>query len=137
VNSELPDNLSWVVHPASTHPIRTALSVMFISMIAGALYQLTDGFLYSTIAVIVLLVSLSPFFLPTTYSLTDKGVSLRRMGILRSLKWVDVRSKTVTQGAIFVSPHPAESIRQSGGILIFCPGNYSEVLKYLEKLAIV
>ncbi|MCD4655796.1 hypothetical protein K8T06_17890 [bacterium] len=131
------DDLRWTVHPAATHPVRSAVAVMIISMIAGALYQFTDGLLYIVIVVLVLLTTLSPFFIPARYLLTRDGISCRRMGRSKFMKWTEMRSRTVSDGAIYVSPYPARSIRQGRGILILCPDNYDDVVEYIKKVAIV
>ena len=107
---------------------------MFIAMVAGALYQATGILLYSAITSIALPVTLAPFFMPATYTLDSAGVTVRRMGRTRILKWDQIRTVTYSAANVYVSPHTVKSFRDHRGILILCPNNRAAVVDYIKKV---
>jgi hypothetical protein len=124
--------IEWSVHPSAHQPVKSALTVMVIAMTAGALYRATGVVLYSLIAVLVLGITLAPFFLHTCYRLDENGVTVTRVGRSRTLEWRSVRTVTAKNNTIYVSPHTENSLREWHGVLLLCPGNAERVRRYIR-----
>ena len=121
------------MHPSACRPVRSAIAVMLVAMMGGALFRLTGTLLYSLIAVIVCLISLAPFFMRTEYRLDDRGVTMRRAGCRRRLEWSRIRTVNAGATSIFVSPESSRSIREGRGILLLCPHNRDRVAERISK----
>ncbi len=133
-NSEsVPDILEWSVHPSSRHPIKSALTIMLIAMVGGAVFQVTGVVFYSFLAVIILLVTAAPFFLRTVYRLDETGVTAKRFGRTRKLAWSQICSVTKNRDTVYVSSYSSKSIRQRNGILLLKPGNTDSLYRYILK----
>lgn len=124
--------LEWSVHPAAARPVRSALAVMAVAFVAGALYRATGTMVYSAVAVLVSLVTLSPFFFRTEYRMDDAGITQKRAGRSRRLEWPAIRTVTVGRDTVFVSPERSRSIRESRGVLLLCPGKSESVAGFIR-----
>lgn len=124
--------IEWSVHPSAHQPVKSALTVMVIAMMAGALYRVTGVILYSLIVVLVLGITLAPFFLRTNYRLDESGVTVTRLGRSRTLEWGRMRTVTVKNNTIYVSPHSEDSVRERHGVLLLCPGNADQVRRCIR-----
>lgn len=126
--------LTWRVHPAARQPVRTALVILFMSMIAGALVEITGTLLYAAVAMAVFMAVLVPYFIPTEYTLDDSGITQRRPGRIRHLKWTEIRHVSTGKNRVYVSPSPPRVLRRDPGLLLLCPYNYTAVVDTIEKV---
>lgn len=126
--------LSWTVHPAEKKPLKAALALMVIAMIGGGLYQITGTLLYSAIATGILLLTLTPFFLPARYSMDSERITCRRGLSTRVLSWKEIAQISIRPGVVYLSPHKERSYHEKRSILILCPDNHREVVDYIEKV---
>lgn len=77
----------------------------------------------AVLAMVILVVALTPFWAPTRYALTDDGVEERRLGRLKARRWADLRRVQVGPGAALVSPMPRPSWHDRyRGILLYFDG---------------
>ncbi len=74
-----------------------------------AVYWNIGSVLFTIVAALLLLGSLSSFFLPTNYSLNDKGVRSDRLFHHRSMSWDRVRSISLDGNGMFLSPFPSRT----------------------------
>lgn len=121
------------MHPSAQRPVRAALTIMVVAMVAGALYQSTGTLLFSLIGLLVCLVTLAPFFMRTAYRLDDRCVVLKRAFRTRTLEWSRIRTVTAGRTAVFVSPESSRSIRESRGLLLLCPQNRNQVIAFVRR----
>jgi len=126
--------LTWRVHPAARYPARTALLILIISMIGGAIAQITGSLLYPAIAMAVFLGSLVPYFIPTVYTIDITGVTQRRPGRVRHLEWNEIRHISTGKNRVYLSPVPPRIFRRDPGLLLLCPDNYLAVVDTIEKV---
>jgi hypothetical protein len=133
IEDGLPDVLEWSVHPSARHPVKSALAVMAVGMIGGGVYQATGAMEYCFLAVVILLVTLAPFFFKTVYRLDKMGVTAMRFGRMRRLGWRQVRSMTMSKASIYLSRYSSKSIRERYGILLLNPADLEQVYRYIQK----
>lgn len=127
------ESLKWSIHPSADHPIKSALTLLFIGMVVGGLYQLTGELIYSLIAMLALFFALAAFFIPTRYRLDDTGVTVTKLGRSKTLEWDYVQTFTAKDKTLYLSPHPPASLRFQGGILILCSKkNGDEVKQFIQ-----
>jgi hypothetical protein len=71
------EELSWVCHPARRRPVAAALTTALLALLCvGVWCWFHDPFL-TGLSALVLLFSLSPFYLPTRYLIAQDSVTIR------------------------------------------------------------
>ncbi len=70
---------------------------------------------------VILMISVSPFWLPTHYVIDDDGVEARRAWTTKRRSWSDLRRAQIGPGAALVSPfaRPTWMDRHRGVLLYF------------------
>ncbi len=96
--------LIWTVHPARDRPVATVITCAVVGAIAALIASLQQDWIWGAGAAVVLFIVLSPFFLPTRYTLGDECMTaefpLRRV----RMSWVDVKRSVVgARGALLAS----------------------------------
>jgi hypothetical protein len=129
------DELSWRVHPAAERPAHGAL---LIGIIAICTWIFWSGFgpYYGVFCLAVLLVSMAPFFLPTSYSLDDEGVEITSLLIVRHFRpWTDFRSFYADKTGVQLSPFqkPSRLAVFRGNFMRFSPENREQVKAFLDE----
>jgi hypothetical protein len=97
------EQLSWTVHRARETPIRTVVAVVFILafvVFSGVVF----GPVLGVLAVVVLFVALNTYFLPVTYTFTDKGIEIDKRIFTARYEWKQFRRWFRTTGGIVISP---------------------------------
>lgn len=97
------------------------VAVVLVSAWA-VLIALESAFL-AALAVVILLVSVSPFLVPTHYRIGDDGVEERRLWTRKRRAWSDLRRLQVGPGAALVSPFARPSwLDRHRGLLLYFDG---------------
>jgi hypothetical protein len=132
--------LSWTAHPARTRPRDVALLVAVTATTAGCVLYSLESLFLCALAVVVLLVAVAPFWLPTHYSLTDDGISAVRMGLrrvrrFRDLRRVDVDRDPARASTVLVSPfaRPTWLCRTRGMTLFLDGADRAGVVAFLKE----
>jgi hypothetical protein len=100
-----PAPLSWKAHPLIDES--RSRSTLLCALIAGcslAAGLSFEGLAYGLIALVVLLLSLSRYLLPTRYSLDEKGVEISHLGRRQACPWTQLRRLDIHENGIFLSP---------------------------------
>ena len=92
---ETPESSSigegWTAWPAIEHPARTTILVLAMAVLAILAGLLGGDILWALTAIVLLLIGLNRWFLPTTYEIDDQrivaGYPLRK----RSIRWQNAR----------------------------------------------
>ena len=92
--------------------------------------------LLALIALATLLVSTAPFFLPTRYTMTRRGMIQQRARVVRDRPWSTIRRVSAGPGAMLLSPYrvPSWLERHRGLIVMFDGANRAEVLETARRL---
>lgn len=99
-------SLTWTVHPARRRPgtaIAVLVLVSLIAVLAGT--AIGPGYEWTTwLFLLLLLASISQFFLPTTYTLDDEGIAVRHGLTTRRRAWKDIRRVELGKTTALLSP---------------------------------
>lgn len=92
------------------------------------------GVWWFVVAVILIAGSILPYFLPTTYVLTEKGISVRSLFTRQNRAWTHYRSFSVDRHGVFLSPFDKPSrLENFRGIYLRFHGNKDEVVTFVER----
>ncbi len=100
---KMDNHLSWTVHRAREAPGKTAVAGVFVAAFLVFSY-LVFGFLLAMLAAVVFFLALNTYFLPVTYTFTDKGIEVDKRIFTARYEWKQFRRWFRTTGGIVISP---------------------------------
>lgn len=113
--------LAWKSHPLCEHRMKSILLVALLALIVLLVRLAYPEPVWSILAGVLLGLSLSRYFLPTHYRLTEQGVEVIFLGYCKVRPWNEFRSYSVHPNGVLLSPfqkpHRLENYR--GQFLLF------------------
>ncbi|MEJ7599223.1 MAG: hypothetical protein WKG01_15055 [Kofleriaceae bacterium] len=97
--------LAWTAHPARRRPQDAMLAASVILVSAYAILVSLRSPLLAALAVVMLLVAIAPFLVPTRYQLDAEQLVWRRLFVTRTRRWSELRRLEVGKTAALVSPY--------------------------------
>lgn len=135
----LPDGIdpvapfAWETHPARERRGALCGACLGILVFALAVYGYTEELTWSFFAAIVLVISLSAFFLPTRYVLDAEGITAATYFGTKRLLWREVRRSQFGERAAWLSSALKRTWRESRhGILVLFGPRRAEILAQLR-----
>ena len=127
--------LSWVAHPARRAPGRAAFAGLVMAAVVVAARIGMQSTLLAVIGLTTLVIATAPFFLPTRYTLTRRGVIQERARARRERAWSAIRRVSAGPGAMLLSPYRAPTWleRHRGLIVMFDGADRAEVLETARR----
>ena len=120
-------HLSWTVHRAKETPVKTVVASIFILGFV-AFSSVVFGPVLGVLALIVLFVALNAYFLPITYTLTDKGIEVDKRMFSTRYEWKQFRRWFRTTGGIVISPFSRKNYLDNfRGVHLLLPAGSSRV----------
>jgi hypothetical protein len=101
--------ISWSIHPAKKRPLVTTLVIIFILLIAIGIYTWTLSPLFTALATMILIGSLSGYFFPTTYKFFDDQLVVRYTVTTLRKEWSQYRSFYKDRNGVLLSPFTQRS----------------------------
>ncbi len=135
MGSEEPEAIEWVCHPVRHRPVTGALLTAFLVLLVAGIAAAFHDALMTALSAVVLAVSLSPFYLPTRYRMTQDTVSIRTPFGTREKPWDLYRRWQADRYGALLSPfdRPSRLDRLHGLNLRFDAPDRDRVLAYLER----
>lgn len=127
-----PVHFSWTIHPASNHPLKAMAGLFVIGMILGLIYQVTGNTALCAVGLGIFLITLSPFYQKTKFSIDESGVSRTIWGMTRMLEWHAVQRTVVSKNGVYLSRRKKECWNDRGGIYLMFGSQREEVLARLQ-----
>lgn len=130
---EIDSLYSWRVLRAKDSPGMTVLVVLAIILLslASGWYA---GAPLGILAALLLLGSLWPFFMPTTYRLTNEGIEQKRWPTTQKRSWSYFRRFEVDPRGILVSPFKTPSRLDSfRGMYLLTTEDRAELISIIEE----
>jgi hypothetical protein len=125
--------LSWTAWPMMRSPVRAAVGILFIALVAWTLQSWLRTGYFTVIAVLLLWGQVAGFYLPTRYALTDNGVSVRGIITKRNKEWGDFRSYFVDRDGVLLSPFIGRSrLERFRGLSLQFHGNRDDVVAFVK-----
>ena len=114
--------LEWTAHPAKRRPQDAMLAACVICLAAYAILVSLQSALLAALAVVLLVVAIAPFLVPTRYRLEPEQLVERRLFVTRTRRWSELRRVEVGKTAALVSPYrEARWLDRYRGITMILP----------------
>lgn len=126
--------LKWVTHPVKKSALISSLVVLFLLVVWLVVYLVTSSLFLTGLSVLIMLGSLSSFFLPTRYELDQDKVRIRYFLSTREREWNAFRSFYVDKNGILLSPFPKPSrLENFRGIYVRFNQNKDHVVEFVKS----
>lgn len=129
------DVLYWRTWSARRHPVAASAAVIFVLALTVAVYFCFDGIIYPVLVVLVLGAALSPYYLPTQFTLDAEGITISSLLGHRKRLWsrLSVYFPNGNDG-VLVSPVARKGLLSTTrGIYLPYADNREAVLGYLRR----
>ena len=129
----MAESVCWTVHRARETPARTIVAAAFILGFVAFSWAVF-GPMLGILAVVVLFLALNTYFLPVTYTFTDKGFEVDKRLFTARYEWKQFRRWFRTSGGIVVSPFSHKSYLDNfRGVHLMLPSDPQRILDYLDR----
>jgi hypothetical protein len=129
----MAEALSWTVHRAKETPTKTIVASVFILAFVAFSWAVF-GPMLGILAMVVLFLALNTYFLPVTYTLTDKGIEVDKRMFTARYEWKQFRRWFRTTGGIVISPFSRKNYLDNfRGVHLLLPADPRPVVAYLEE----
>jgi hypothetical protein len=126
--------LSWSTHPVKKRAGISILVTLFLFLVWLVVYFTTTSIFLTGLSVVIMLGSMSPFFLPTRYELTQDKVRIKYLFAKRERDWEAYRSFYVDKNGVLLSPFPQPSrLENFRGIYLRFDGNKDRVVDFVKS----
>ena len=126
--------LEWSSHPVRRKTVVSILVVLFLLAVWLVVYVTTSSTLLTGLAVIIMLGSMSSFFLPTRYELDEKKVKIRFFFTNREREWSAFRSFYVDKNGVLLSPFAKPSrLENFRGVYVRFSRNKDQVVDFVRS----
>jgi len=127
-------SLKWASHPLKKNVWVSILVVIFLFAIWFVVYLTTRNPFLVALSVVIMLGSLSSFFLPTRYELDDDKVKIRYLLSMREKKWEMFRSYYMDKNGVLLSPFDKPSrLENFRGLYIRFDHNKEQVVDFVKS----
>lgn len=132
----MPDEvLSWISHPLKKSKKRALYLILALFLIWSLVFWATAySWVFLFLAVVILMSSLSPFFFPTRFELTEDKVRVFFLAVKKEKAWSEFRSYYPDKNGVFISPFAKPSrLENYRGIYLRYEGNKETVLNFVKS----
>ncbi len=125
--------ISWQVHRAREQPVKTVLVSFFILLfLLFALFSFGPALML--VALIVLSVATHTYFIPITYRMNARGITIDKKIFSYTYEWSRFRRFFLTSGGVVLSPFSKKTFLDNfRGVHLLLPANPAPVLEYLKS----
>ena len=131
----MPRNeLTWRVFPARDKRKLAVFLLVVVAFLSIVFY--TSGVFWTVFAAVILALSLSSFFTPTTYTMDDEKVTIKRPLYSITRRWDNVRRVTVHKNGVFLSPFRKRTRMENfRGVFLIVRDNMDDVVNFIRERA--
>lgn len=132
---EVPGEIEWVCHPARRRPRAALILTLFLLLLLTGIYASFIDVYLTGLAALILLGSLAPFYFPTSYRMTEDGISIRTVTGSREKQWDLYRRFEADRYGVLLSPfdRPSRLDRFHGLNLRFDTMDRERVLDFIRR----
>ncbi|MCD6086885.1 MAG: hypothetical protein J7K11_02855 [Candidatus Hydrothermae bacterium] len=125
--------ISWQVLPIKKGGKK--LMIFVIALLGtGVLLYIFAGLYWALFGLLLLLGSLSAFYTPTKYILTEKEITIKRPLYTLKRPWAEIKRYEADKNGIFLSPFSRpRRLENFRGIYLMVEGNRDEVISFIEE----
>jgi len=126
--------LIWTTHPLKKSKRNTLLVILFLILTPGIIFVSTNSLFFLFLSFVILIGSLSSFFLPTTYELSEDRIKVRFFLNTKEMEWKKYRSFYVDKNGVLLSPFEKPSrLENFRGLYIRFNQNKDQVLNFIKS----
>jgi hypothetical protein len=127
--------IEWIAHPARQRPLAAWLVSAFIAVIAVGIYSWTFSPIFTALATIILIGSLSGFYFPTHYRFYDDQIIVKYTLTTIKKEWSQFRSYYRDRNGVLLSPfaQPTRLENFRGIFLKFGEGDRDKILEIVKS----
>ena len=126
--------MQWTVHPIKKNWKVSAGVVLFLIILCAAIYFSFNSATFLLLSVAILVISLSPFFFPTTYTFQDDCIVVKSLLRRSSRQWDSFGSYYPDRNGVLLSPFPSPTrLENFRGVYIRFENNRSEVVEFIQR----
>ncbi len=127
-------SLGWSVHPLRRDWRVSAGVMALLFLVWWGVWLWTRSRPLTFLSVIVMLVSLSSFFFPVTFTLDQESVTVESAFTTKRRKWEEFKSFWVDNHGVLLSPFEKRSRLESfRGLYIRFADNRDEVVEFIQR----
>jgi hypothetical protein len=130
-----PEAIEWTSHPARARPVAATVTTLFLVLLVAVVHYGFHDPLMTVFAVAVLALSLAPFYLPTSYAITEDTVTVRTPFSRKEKRLTLFRRLMFDRHGALLSPfdRPSRLDRFHGLNLRFDARDRDRVVRFLER----
>ncbi len=126
--------IRWSTHPVKRNTKISVLVILFLFVVWVLVYLTTFSLLLTLLSVVIMLGSLSPFFLPTYYELDNKKVKVKFFFNTKEREWNMFRSFYVDRNGVLLSPFDRPSrLENFRGLYVRFNQNKDQVVDFVKS----
>ena len=131
---ESPELLSWKIHMARRNPSRAIAVAVLILICSYFIYYTMEDFFFTFIATFVLIIMVLPYYLPTTYILTEAGVRRKMLFSNQDRAWSEFNRYDTDKNTIkLYTMKQSSRLDNYRSFLLICNKNKEQVVEIVEK----
>ena len=135
--TKIPDSaklLSWKIHMARRNPSRAIAVAILIIICSYFIFYTMEDFFFTFISTIVLIIMVIPYYLPTTYILTEEGVRRKMLFSNQSRAWSEFnRYDSDKNNVKLYTMKQSSRLDNYRSFLLICNKNKDEVMKIVQE----
>jgi hypothetical protein len=126
--------LKWSTHPVKRSILISALVILFLFLVWLVVYLTTSSLFLTGLSVVIMLGSLSSFFLPTRYELSQEKIKVNFFLTTRQREWNTFRSFYVDKNGVLLSPFAKPSrLENFRGVYVRFSQNKDRVVEFVKS----
>lgn len=131
---ESAELLSWNIHMARRNLSRSIAVAILILICSYFIFYTMEDFFFTFIATFVLIIMVLPYYLPTTYTLTEEGVTRKMLFSKQSRAWSEFnRYKSDKNTIQLYTMKKSSRLDNYRSFLLICNKNKEQVIEIIEK----
>jgi hypothetical protein len=125
--------ITWKIHKAKENLTKTIFASLFLLFVI-LIFLFFYGLLWAFIAILIFFISLNSFFLPITYTMTDKAIVIDKKIYKYEREWQTFRKYYLTSNGLILSPFSRRNFLDNfRGLHLLLPKGKDEIIKFIEN----
>ncbi len=126
--------VAWTIHPVKRKPWVSAMVTLVVLLFSFLVYVSTESTFFCVLSLIVLFASLAKFYMPTSYTLTEREVIVKTTTQTLKKEWSLYRSCWPDKNGILLSPFVEQSrLENFRGLYLIFGDNREEATSFIKE----
>jgi hypothetical protein len=133
-NGKTSELLSWKVHLSKKNRTKGIAVIVLILICSYFIYFTMEDFFFTLISTFVLIIMVLPYYLPSTYTLTDSEITKKMLFSKQRRMWSEFNRYDIDKNVIkLYTMKKASRLDNYRSFLLICNKNKDEVLAWVKK----